>query len=54
MVSKSNTDVEGSQSRSISALINDKDKFGYYSVGDIKTYSKVEAIELGKKTKRWP
>jgi hypothetical protein len=35
-------------------LINDKDKFGYYSVGDIKTYSKIEAIELGKKTKLWP
>ena len=54
MVSKSNTDVEGSQSGSISALISNKDKFGYYSVGDIKTFSKIEAIELGKKIKRWP
>lgn len=25
---------------------NNKDKFGYYQVGDFKTYSKVEAIEL--------
>lgn len=27
-------------------LGNDKDKFGYYRVGEYKTYSKVEAIEL--------
>jgi hypothetical protein len=27
-------------------LGNDKDKFGYYRVGDYKTYSKVDAIEL--------
>lgn len=35
-------------------LKTDKDKFGYYSVGKIKTYSKIEAIELGKKTQHWP
>jgi hypothetical protein len=29
---------------------HDKDKFGYYSVGNFKTYSKVEAIELHKRT----
>lgn len=29
---------------------HDKDKFGYYTVGDFKTYSKVEAIELHKQT----
>jgi len=28
----------------------DKDKFGFYQVGDFKTYSKVEAIEFSKKT----
>jgi len=28
----------------------DKDKFGFYQVGDFKTYSKVEAIELSNKT----
>lgn len=27
-----------------------KDKFGFYQVGDFKTYSKVEAIELANKT----
>jgi hypothetical protein len=27
-----------------------KDKFGFYQVGDFKTYSKVEAIELSNKT----
>ena len=29
---------------------HNKDKFGYYLVGDFKTYSKVEAIELHKLT----
>lgn len=31
-------------------LGNNKDKFGYYQIGDFKTYSKVEAIELHKRT----
>jgi hypothetical protein len=31
-------------------LGNNKDKFGYYRVGDFRTYSKVEAIELHKRT----
>jgi hypothetical protein len=31
-------------------MINNKDKFGFYQVGDFKTYSKVEAIEFSKKT----
>lgn len=30
------------------------DKFGYYTVGDFKTYSKFEAIELQKKTGLFP
>lgn len=35
-------------------LGNDKDKFGYYQVGDFKTYSKVEAIELQRRTGIYP
>lgn len=31
--------------------IFDKDKFGFYKVGDFKTYSKIEAIELATKHK---
>jgi len=31
-------------------LGNDKDKFGFYQVGDFKTYSKVEGIELHRRT----
>jgi hypothetical protein len=31
--------------------IFDKDKFGFYKVGDYKTYSKIEAIELATKQK---
>lgn len=31
-------------------LGNNKDKFGYYKVGDFKTYSKVEAIEVHQRT----
>jgi hypothetical protein len=31
--------------------IFDKDKFGFYKVGDLKTYSKVEAIEASTKNK---
>jgi hypothetical protein len=30
------------------------DKFGYYTVGDHKTYSKIEAIELHKTTRKHP
>ena len=30
------------------------DKFGYYTVGDHKTYSKLEAIELQKRTGHFP
>ena len=30
----------------ISGITFDPDKFGYYTVGDIKTYSKIESIEL--------
>lgn len=30
-------------------MISNKDKFGYYTVGDFKTYSKLEAIELHQK-----
>jgi len=33
---------------SMKILGNNKDKFGYYQVGDFKTYSKVESIELHK------
>jgi hypothetical protein len=36
----------------ISKLGNNKDKFGYYTVGEFKTYSKVEAIELSSITKK--
>lgn len=35
-------------------LGNDKDKFGYYRVGDYKTYSKVEAIELSRRVNKFP
>jgi hypothetical protein len=35
-------------------LGNNKDKFGYYRVGDFKTYSKIEAIELQKLTGHFP
>jgi len=31
-------------------ILDDPDKFGYYLVGDFKTYSKVEAIEVSKKS----
>ena len=31
-------------------ITENPDKFGFYSVGDLKTYSKVEAIELSKST----
>jgi hypothetical protein len=31
-----------------------KDRFGYYTVGDFKTYSKVEAIELAELYKKFP
>lgn len=33
-----------------SPLIPSKDKFGFYTVGEFKTYSKVEAIELSNRT----
>ena len=33
-------------------LISNKDKFGFYTVGDFKTYSKLEAIELSSKVKK--
>lgn len=35
-------------------LGNNKDKFGFYKIGDYKTYSKIEAIELHKHTKIHP
>lgn len=35
-------------------LGNNKDKFGYYQIGDVKTYSKVEAIELSKIYNKFP
>jgi hypothetical protein len=35
-------------------LPHNKDKFGYYIVGDHKTYSKVEAIELAVEKRRIP
>jgi len=35
-------------------LGNNKDKFGFYRIGDHKTYSKVEAIELHKHTRIHP
>jgi len=35
-------------------LGNNKDKFGYYQVGDFKTYSKIESIELHKRTGHHP
>jgi hypothetical protein len=31
---------------------SNKDRYGYYTVGDFKTYSKLEAIELSGKTKK--
>jgi hypothetical protein len=31
-----------------------KDKFGYYQVGEFKTYSKIEAIEIARKIKKFP
>ena len=33
---------------------NNKDRFGYYKVGDFKTYSKIEAIELHRVTGTHP
>lgn len=33
---------------------NNKDKFGYYKVGDFKTYSKIEACELHAMTGHFP
>ena len=32
--------------------ISNKDKFGFYTVGEFKTYSKLEAIEIGGKVKQ--
>ena len=34
--------------------LSKQDQFGFYQVGDQKTYSKIEAIELGKKLKKFP
>jgi len=34
--------------------IHNPDKFGFYQVGNIKTYSKVEAIEVQKRTGHFP
>jgi hypothetical protein len=33
---------------------NDKDRFGYYTVGDFKTYSKFEAIEISQLVRKLP
>jgi len=38
----------------MNSSVTSKDKFGYYTVGDFKTYSKVEAIELHKLTGTHP
>ena len=35
-------------------MILSADKFGYYTVGDLKTYSKLEAIEWQTRTGIWP
>jgi len=35
-------------------MIYDPDKFGFYTVGDHKTYSKLEALELQKRTGHFP
>ena len=35
-------------------MIYSPDKFGFYTVGDIKTYSKIEALELQKRTGHFP
>lgn len=35
-------------------MISDKDKFGYYQVGEFKTYSKIEALETGFKKNIFP
>ena len=35
-------------------LLQNKDQFGYYTVGNLKTYSKIEAIELHTKTGTHP
>lgn len=31
-------------------MLHNKDQFGYYTIGNLKTYSKIEAIELHSKT----
>jgi hypothetical protein len=35
-------------------LLQNKDQFGYYTIGNLKTYSKIEAIELHTKTGTHP
>ena len=35
-------------------LLHDSDRFGYYRVGELRTYSKLEAIELHEKTGHHP
>ena len=40
----------GTELYGASNLMQNKDQFGYYTVGDLKTYSKIEAIELHAKT----
>lgn len=35
-------------------MLHDSDRFGYYRVGDLRTYSKLEAIELHEKTGHHP
>ena len=42
------------KSASITVLGNNKDQFGFYQVGDFKTYSKIEAIELHRLTGHHP
>ena len=34
--------------------LNDPDRFGYYCVGNLRTYSKLEAIELHQRTGHHP
>ena len=36
----------GIESIGVNNRMQNKDQFGYYTVGDLKTYSKIEAIEL--------
>lgn len=38
----------------VNLLVNDYDRFGYYQVGPLRTYSKLEAIELHHKTNHHP